>query len=210
MIVRDNNGRCYIKNDEYDSNDFLSQEYFQNNKLYWQNYLDGIDQVANKSDDLMEQFEQINDELEFQGELIELLYGEEAYNLLNNLYKGQERSLENQVQSVKAQADMWHQLWIDSGATMENQADWNEDQKQYYEQWGDAQEKLNELIVDYIKLLKEDYLNAVQGILKELEGAITGSSLDRVKIQWERISAYSDNFPLTLSVTFKFFTGLFL
>lgn len=30
-----------IKNDEYDSNDFLSQEYFQNNKLYWQNYLDG-------------------------------------------------------------------------------------------------------------------------------------------------------------------------
>lgn len=32
-----------IKNDEYDSNDFLSQEYFQNNKLYWQNYLDGQD-----------------------------------------------------------------------------------------------------------------------------------------------------------------------
>ena len=163
-------------------------------KEAWQNYLDGIDQVANKFDDLMEQFEQINDELEFQGELIELLYGEEAYNLLNNLYKGQERSLENQVQSVKAQADMWHQLWIDSGATMENQADWNEDQKQYYEQWGAAQEKLNELIVDYIKLLKEDYLNAVQGILKELEGAITGSSLDRVKIQWERISAYSDKY----------------
>lgn len=30
-----------INNDQYDSNDFNSQKYYQNNKFYWQNYIDG-------------------------------------------------------------------------------------------------------------------------------------------------------------------------
>ena len=160
----------------------------------WDAYLDGIDQVSDKLEDLMNQFDRINDELEFQGELIELIYGDEAYELLNKLYKGQEKSLGNQIQSLKLQVDMWKQLFEATGAAMDNQENWTEDQKAYYDKWMDAQSDLNDLVIDYIKLLKEDYLNTVSLVLKELENAITGSSLDRVKTQWERISAYTDKY----------------
>ena len=163
-------------------------------KEAWQAYLDGIEQVADKFDDIIDQFEKINDELEFQGELIQLLYGDEAYDLMDKLYKGQEKSLENQIGAIKDQADMWKQLWEESGATMDNQENWTEDQKKYYEQWLEAQGKLNDLTLDYIKLLKEDYSNTIKSILKELDTFLTGSSLKDIKEEWERITAYSDKY----------------
>ena len=163
-------------------------------KEAWENYLNGIDQVADKLEDLMDQFEKINDELEFQGELIELIYGEEAYELLDTLYKGQEKSLENQTISLKTQVDMWRELFEATGATMDNQENWTQDQREYYDRWMEAQADLNDLVLDYIKLLKNDYLNTIDAVLKELEHAVTGSTLDKVKTEWERISAYADKY----------------
>lgn len=163
-------------------------------KEAWQSYLDGIDQVADKFDDLMDQFERIDNELAFQGQLIEILYGEKAYQLMDTLYKGQEKSLMNQIKSVKDQTDMWKELWERSGATLENQSDWTEDQKKYYDQWTKAQNDLNDLVIDYIQLLKKDYLNTVDQILNDLEKSLTGSSLKDMRTEWERISAYSDKY----------------
>ena len=163
-------------------------------KEAWENYLNGIEQVSDKLEDLMDQFERINDELEFQGELIELIYGEEAYELLDTLYKGQEKSLENQTISLKTQVDMWRELFEATGATMDNQENWTQDQREYYDRWMEAQSDLNDLVLDYIKLLKDDYLNTVDAVLKELEHAVTGTTLDRVKTEWERISAYADKY----------------
>ena len=160
----------------------------------WDTYIDGIDQSADKLEDLMDQFKKLDEELEFQGELIELLYGEEAYGLMNSLYKGQEKSLENQVQAVKAQVDMWKQLFDASGATMENQVDWTADQQKYYEQWMDAQSDLNDLVIDYIKLLKTDYLNTIKDTLLTLEKSIAGVRLEDIGTEWERISDYSSKY----------------
>ena len=52
----------------------------------------------------------------------------------------------------------------------------------------DAQSDLNDLVIDYIKLLKDDYLNTVDQVLKELEKGITGFSLKDLETEWERIS----------------------
>lgn len=160
----------------------------------WDSYLEGIDQVADKFDDLIDRFETINDELEFQGKLIELLYGDEAYELMSKLYEGQEKSTLNQLESLKTQADMWKDLFYSSGATLENQSSWTEDQKKYYEEWQEAQSSLNDLTIDYIELLQEDYLNTISDILSELEESITGSSLEDINTEWERISANADKY----------------
>ena len=48
----------------------------------------------------------------------------------------------------------------------------------------DAQSDLNDLVIDYIKLLKDDYLNTVDQVLKELEKGITGSSLKDLETEW--------------------------
>ena len=95
----------------------------------WDNYLDGIDQVSDAFDKLIDRFERINDELAFQEKLIELLYGDEAYKLMSKLYEGQERNTEVQLQSLKTKVDMWEHLFYESGATLENQMNWTEDQQ---------------------------------------------------------------------------------
>ena len=160
----------------------------------WNTYLEGIDQTDSKLDDMMDRFEKISEELEFQGTLIELLYGKEAYGLMDKLYKGQEQAMMNQIEAIKDQTDMWHQLWIESGATMDNQAEWSEDQKKYYEQWMESQSQLNSLTTEYIELLQKDYLNTVDNIFRQLEIAITGSTLDNIATQWDRIKADSDKY----------------
>jgi len=163
-------------------------------KEAWDSYLEGIDQVAENFDDLIDRFETINDELEFQGKLIELLYGDEAYELMSRLYEGQEKSTENQIQSLKTQADTWKDLFYSSGATLENQSSWTKDQKKYYKEWQEAQSSLNDSVIDYIELLQKDYLNTISNILSELEKSITGSSLEDIKTEWERISANADKY----------------
>lgn len=161
----------------------------------WDNYLDGIQQVDDALGNIIERYEQIDEELEFQGKLIELLYGEEAYNLLTKLYEGQEQNLMGQVKSVKQQVDMWKELFEATGASMDNQLDWEEDQKEYYEKWMAAQSQLNDLTIEYIELLKKDYLNTVENILKQFETAITnGSTLAKMNEEWERISANADKY----------------
>ena len=41
----------------------------------------------------------------------------------------------------------------------------------------DVQSDLNDLVIDFVKLLKNDYLNTVDQELKESEKGITSSSL---------------------------------
>lgn len=160
----------------------------------WDAYLDGIDQAGSKFDDVQKQFDKVSEELEFQGDLIKLIYGEEAYDLMSKLYEGQIRNSSAQIAALKEESDMWEKLFRDSGATMENQANWTEDQKKYYEEWQDAQSALNDKVREHIELLQNDYLNTINDILKTLETNITGSSLDDVSTEWERISDHSSNY----------------
>ena len=159
------------------------------------NYLDSIDEAADKLDLIKDGWEKINDELEFEKQLIELVYGEKAYDLMNTYYTGQKQALEGQLQSTKSIADTWHQLQEESGATMENRLDQNEDQKKYYEEWQEAQGELQDQLVNYIKLLKEDYLNTVDNILDKLDKKLFGNDgLDEIKQEQEKITWYSDRY----------------
>ena len=161
----------------------------------WDNYLDSIDQAADKFDVIEDGWKRVNDELEFQKQLIELCYGEEAYDLMDSYYKGQESATKAEIESLKTTTDMWHQLQVESGATMDNQLDQTEDQQKYYEQQQEAQQGLNDKLIDYIKLLKDDYLNTVNKILDDVEKKIFGSGgLDAVKQQQEDIKWYSDKY----------------
>lgn len=153
----------------------------------WDTFISGIDQSSEKFDDLTEQFERIDDELTYQGELIELLYGQEAYSLLDNLYKAQEKNSLTQIDSLKQQKDMWFELW-------QNAEEGSEEQAKYYELWTKAQDSLNDKVTEYIELLKTDYMNTVDDILKKLEKGLTGSSIEDLSDEWEKMTEKSDKY----------------
>ena len=152
----------------------------------WDAYLEGIDQAAEKFDKLNDQFDRANNQLEFQGELIELMYGEKAYDLMDKLYEGQEHASRNQIQSVQQQLDFWKKLYNET-------SEGDKDHEKALEKMNELQDKLNDLTLDYIKTLKNEYGNAIDKILDDLNKKLTGGKgSDWLTEEWERVSNFSD------------------
>lgn len=144
----------------------------------WDNYLATIDQGKDKLDDLLDKMKNIGEELEFQGQLIELIYGDKTYALMTKLFDAQKNNSLLQVDSVRQQRDMWKKLYDEA-------EEGNEDRQKYYENWIEAQEQLNDLVVEHIELLKKDYLNAVSSIIDTVKKKTTGGDLEFAKQQWK-------------------------
>ena len=154
----------------------------------WDAYMEGIDQAASKFDDLMGKFETIDEELEYQGELIELLYGSQAYELMNSLYDAQIQNSLGQIDSLKQQAKMWKELY-------DNAEEGSEEQTKYYENWQEAQSNLNNLVIEHINLLKNDYNNTLDDVLNKLEKDMTGGfGLDDMRENWEDAVAAAEKY----------------
>jgi hypothetical protein len=152
----------------------------------WDTYMEGIDQSADKLEDLNEKYERIGQEIEFQGDLIKLLYGDEAYDLMADYFDAQKTNTLAQVDSFRQQRDMWKQMY-------ESAEEGSEDQQKYYELMNEAQDNLNGSVKEYIELLQNEATNAIDGALKKYENLITnGQGLDVVNEQWERTKDYAD------------------
>ena len=154
----------------------------------WDAYLEGIDQAADQLEDLMDKFDRLSDELEYQGELIELLYGTDSYELMDKLYEAQELNNVTQIDSLRQQAEMWKKMY-------DSAEEGTEEQQKYYELWTEAQSDLNDLVIEHIKLLKEDYLNTVDSVVDQLEKSLTGGlSFDDMEAEWERAKESSEKY----------------
>ena len=154
----------------------------------WDAYLEGIDQAADQLEDLMDKFDRLSDELEYQGELIELLYGTNSYELMDKLYEAQELNNVTQIDSLRQQAEMWKKMY-------DSAEEGTEEQQKYYELWTEAQSDLNDLVIEHIKLLKEDYLNTVDSVVDQLEKSLTGGlSFDDMEAEWERAKESSERY----------------
>ena len=161
----------------------------------WDTYLEGIDQAADKLDDLMDRYDNINEEIEYQRELIELLYGDEAYELMNQYYNAQEKNTKAEIDSLKLQADLWKAQYEEALAIDEANGTLSEDTQKFYELWQDAQQGLNDKVTEYIELLQNDYKNTISDIISDLEKSITGgAALDEVKEQWELLKEQSEKY----------------
>ena len=161
----------------------------------WDTYLEGIDQAADKLDDLMDRYDSINEEIEYQRELIELLYGDEAYELMNQYYDAQEKNTKAEIDSLKIQADLWKAQYEEALAIDEANGTLSEDTQKFYELWQDAQQGLNDKVTEYIELLQNDYKNTISDIISDLEKSITGgAALDEVKEQWELLKEQSEKY----------------
>lgn len=161
----------------------------------WDTYLEGIDQSADKLDDLMDRYDSINEEIEYQRELIELLYGDEAYELMNQYYDAQEKNTKAEIDSLKLQADLWKAQYEEALAIDEANETLSEDTQKFYELWQDAQQGLNDKVIEYIELLQNDYKNTISDIISDLEKSITGgAALEEVKEQWELLKEQSEKY----------------
>ena len=156
----------------------------------WEAYLEGIDQSQEKFDDLQEKYSKINEELEYQKELIELIYGPKAYDLMDKFYEKQKENSLSQIKSLQYEKELWLSKYDAEAAKAGD-----EDQLKIAERISQIQSDLNSNVTSYIQLLKDEYANTISGILSNFESQLTkGSSLDDIAEEWERLTENSDKY----------------
>ena len=98
-------------------------------------------------------YERIDKELQHQKNLIGLLYGDEAYQMMETLYRNQEKNQLAEIDSLKRQRDLWEEQWkkADEGS---------QEQLKYYQLMTEAQDNLNDSVEDYI----DKYYDSVESV----------------------------------------------
>ena len=203
----------------------LGNELIENGKnlydLYesvWDNYIKKLDQAASNLKDINDQFGHISDELEYQKKLIELIYGDKAYDKMDKFYKAQQKNILTQIDSMRQQKDFWDAQFNaaymmnkdDHNVILNDMSTWTEDMRKAYDQMIDSQNQLNNLIADGIENLTNDYLNTLADIFDKLENAVWGMNIDKLQDDWGRVTALageylddSEAFPEILSLENK-------
>ena len=173
-------------------------------KQVQETYLNGIDQVKDQFDELMSRYEKFNDELEFHKELIELLYGDKAYDLMDKYYETQTKNIEAQIESLRKQADFQqsefqksYETAIKSGSKVDidDFTTQTEDMKKAYENMIEAQGNLNDLVLEGVKILQDQYLNSINKIMDAMDKNVQGrDGFEGMKENWEFMQKMADEY----------------
>ncbi|MBP5407888.1 MAG: hypothetical protein J6Y42_01955, partial [Bacilli bacterium] len=176
-------------------------------KELWDNYLNGIDQVKSKLDLINKEYSRINDQLEYERQLIELVYGEKAYNKLKDFYEVQRAGNASQIASLQAQIKTFEEEFNDAmsrnGYSTIEEALQDAEINKLYNNWQDAQEELNNTILEGAKLIKEEYLNNLNDIFQTMDESIWGMSFDKMKSDWDYIQNKSKEYLDDITGVYK-------
>ena len=146
----------------------------------WDTYLDAIDEAADKVDELNEEYNRINEGLEYQRELTELLYGSDSYELFGEIFNAQVNNSLAQIEYTREQVDLWQSYY-------DQAEEGSEEQLKYAELLQQAQDNLNDSVLEHIQLIKDDYTNAIDKALSDIDKALSnGLGIDKMREEWER------------------------
>lgn len=159
----------------------------------WDNYVKGLEQAKDNFEDINKEIEHLTDMLDYEKELIELIYGDKAYDLMSKYYETQQRNIENQIKSTRIQAEFWENQFNEAfemnkekhNVDLDDMSTWTEDMRKAYDEMIASQEKLNDLVLEGIKNLRDEYLNNVSKTLQEMDKAIWGMDFDELKEDWD-------------------------
>lgn len=158
----------------------------------WNQYIEGLNQVQNKLQDIDKEYDRISDQLQYEKQLIELLYGDKAYKLMDKYYNTQQDNIETHIATTKEKIKFWedafekaYEVADKSKVIREDSLTWTEDMKIAYDNMQESQDTLNNLILDGVKNLQEGYLNTLNEIFKQTDKNIWGTTFDQMKDNWE-------------------------
>ena len=169
-----------------------------------QDLIDSIKDAVNKTfndiaDRMAEQkgyYEDISEILEHDMKLVQLTYGDEAFDKLNVYYEQQAESHKNQLEFQKAQEDFWEEQM---NAAEANSEAW----KTAKNNWIEAIKATREELETYLDTLLNKYINAIKTVFQELNTQITGGKgLDLISTEWELIKKRASEYLDTINTTY--------
>lgn len=150
---------------------------------------DMVDEILEKQEERMQAYQDINDELEHQIDLITMIHGEEAYEQLKQAYAAQLTNTKNQISEMNQTLAANKELL----AQMEAAGDTSSDAyKALKENIADAQKELNSLVQSSIENIRKQQELAVKSITDAWVKDALGTDLDWMQTEWELINRNAD------------------
>lgn len=150
---------------------------------------DMVDEILEKEEERQKLYENINDELEHQIDLITMIHGEEAYDQLKQAYDAQLTNTKNQIAEMNQTLAANKELL----AQMEAAGDTSSDAyKALKDNIADAQKELNGLVQSSIENIRKQQELTVKSITDSWVKNALGTDLDWMQTEWELINRNAD------------------
>ncbi len=156
-----------------------AEELFSTYEEGWNAYLEYIDDVGTHLDNINKKYEELNEELEHQADLISLLYGDTAYDKLAKLYDTQQKSNLAQLKSLRQQTD-FYQAQYEKAVQLDGED--SKSAEKWLEKKRQAMQDLRSEEETYIKTIQSKYNNTIDSIIQKARMATNGG----VDTDWAR------------------------
>ena len=151
------------------------------------NWLDSIDAAQDAFDEQLDKYENINDIIEHNLKLLDMLYGDEAYNQAAQLYEQQANNTMQTLQALTQTRDFWRQQ-------MEREPVGSDAWKEYYNNWKEQDDKVRSETQNAAEAFYNAYSSKIKQLGKELVDALKGGNAELWDTQWEQYGANSDRY----------------
>lgn len=167
-----------------------------------QTIFDAIDKAQDAFDEQKKEYEYIADLIDHNQKVVELLYGEDAYQQLQKYYDLQYLNNRDHLDFLKKQKNMWYERMIAEKERMNNLTKdtnaWKEANdrfEEYKKHWMDSLDEINNQFQNSIENLIDKYTNAVDKIFLAFENNITsGKGLENISEEWQLIGKQADQY----------------
>ena len=162
-----------------------------------ESYLDMLDEAQDRFDQQIEALDTISSIIEHDKNIINMIYGEEAYGMMSKFFDKQEEVNLQQLDFLNKQIAFWQ---AERDAAEEGSEEW----MKANENMLSAIDEFNSTLEDSIQNIKDKYLNTINEIFQNLNNKVTGGmGLDYTNTEWDLINRNADQYLDTVNAIYK-------
>lgn len=166
-------------------------------------FLDSIDAVNDALDKNKEAYEFLGDQIDHDINLIQKLYGDDAYDLMDTYYEKQLTNIQAELAARQNAATYWKQLMDAERAAIEQGNGNKEALEKYEENWKSAVSDVNSLVENWAEALTTKYENTIDTLVKYLNDKVSnGKGLDYLEEQLNLLNDNADNYLDTINAAY--------
>ena len=156
----------------------------------WDIYIQIIDEIAEQFEDIIKKFERINESLEHNIKLTELLYGDDSYDKLSDLYEAKVYNDALELDSYRQQVAFWEK---ETQIAKQLNGEDSEDYYKMYNYWQEAIANLESQIEKAIEDLQAQIENKIDGLFSNIEQTLTkGWGYQGILDEWDSVKSANE------------------
>lgn len=180
----------------------------------WNAYLETLDQITEQTENLNSELEKMTKILDYEKQMIELIYGDKAYTKMQEYYKASLTVSKQQLNVHKEAAKLGKEEFLNAANAAKEQgldvdindltqSNWTVDMKKWYETWQNGYLSSLDDITQISQTYWDQYTSYVQESTDKMEKAMWGVATEDMETNWDRAQEKASMFLDNVQKTYK-------